>query len=171
MNKSGESNESRYVGGNWDEATVRVRRNGGKQTLKRKVVTKGVKTLNLGAAMKAAKEWLRQGYEVRIADEHGEEAIRIYHLVSTDCRSMYPQAATMGRFRRDALAGKTVRVRHCGVAVTKEHRQELVEEQAKRHEKSAEGGLACVTPDTVVQCPNCGTQFRVGKVLAGKKRI
>ena len=41
MNKSGESNESRYVGGNGDEATVRVRRNGGKQTLKRKVATRG----------------------------------------------------------------------------------------------------------------------------------
>lgn len=168
MSKTNEETP-RYVGGNWDEPVVKVKRNGSLGTLHRKVVTKGVRTFFIGGVLKEAKEWLRRGYEVRLCDEHERDAIRIYPLADKDCKTMYPQAATMGDFRKYALAGKTLRVKNNDRELSDAEAVKLVREQRNRHEVAELSQMACVTPDTVVKCPNCGTQFRVGKTLAASK--
>lgn len=163
-----ETNEEtpRYVGGNWDEPVVKVKRQGDRRVLQRKVVTKGVRALFIGGVLKEAKVWLRRGYEVRLCDEHERDAIRIYPLADKECKTMYPQAATMGDFRKYALVGKVLRVKHGDREISDAETGKLVREQESRHEST---NIACVTPDTVVKCPNCGIQFRVGKTLAASK--
>lgn len=154
------ANETRLEGANWDEPVVKVRRNGNHGDVKRKVLTKGVKLLNVGAVMKQVKELMRQGYEVRLADDYGMEAVRLFPLATPDCKSMYAAAQTMGTFRQ-CLIGKKLRVRHGGHEIKSSEAAALVKEAAVR--KEVNDMRLWVTADTVVKCPKCGTEFRVGR--------
>ena len=154
------ANETRLEGANWDEPVVKVRRNGNMGNVKRKVLTKGVKVLNVGAVLKQVKELLRQGYEVRLADDYGMDAVRLFPLAKPDCKSMYAAAQTMGTFRQ-CLMGKKLRVRHGEHEIKSAEAAAMVKEAAVRKEQNDK--RMWITPDTVVRCPKCGTEFRVGR--------
>ena len=155
-----DNNETRMTA-EW-EPRAKVKRGGfSRRSLVRKLVTNGVKEIGLPGTIEAIEKLLRQGYEVRLTDGKSEAAIRIYPLLSTDCKRIYPQAATMGGFT-DCLSGFKPKVFHRG--------QELddVTLRMQRNiaaENYAERKKLCVTPDTMVTCPNCGTEFRVGSKL------
>ena len=153
----------RFEGCNWDEPVVNVQRNGTKTTLHRKVLTRGVKTLCVGNVMKEVKALLRRGIEVRLSDEYGNEAVRFFPLASTDCKKMFVKAQAMGNFGH-CLADKKLRVRHCGKEIGKAETKELVDEQSSAY-SDTKPDRPSVTPDTVVTCPNCGTEFRVGRSM------
>ncbi|MBP5510488.1 MAG: hypothetical protein J6Z49_06185 [Kiritimatiellae bacterium] len=153
----------RFEGCNWDEPVVKVQRNGRETTLHRKVLTRGVKTLNVGNVMKQAKELLRRGIEVRLSDECGNEAVRFFPLASTDCKRMFVKSQAMGGFSQ-CLADKKLRIRHCGKEIGKVETKRLVDEQSALC-SATEPDRPNVTPDTVVTCPNCGTEFRVGRSM------
>ena len=151
--------EARFEGTNWDEPEVRVIRHGVRHSsLERKVVTKGVKKIECTRALNDAIRLLRMGYEVRLANAKGE-AIRLYPCLMKDLKTMFVGAMTMGEFR-SMLSDKKARLVNRGEEVDGES---LAEEQKKRYE---EAQSVRITPDTMVTCPKCGTQFRVGKKLA-----
>lgn len=161
MKQDKSTNEPRFEGANWDQPVVKVKRNGATTTIRRKVLTKGVKTLSVGGVMKEVKELMRRGHEVRLADENGNEVIRLFPLASPDCKTMYPVAQTMG-VSKDWLVGKILRVSYRDHEIKGAQVQSLINE-AKMH---SDAKRRCVSPDTVVTCPNCGTEFRVGRPLA-----
>lgn len=162
-----EKNEAngRFEGANWDEPVVKVNRHGKTGVIDRKVLTKGVKRLYLAPLVRAIKDALRQGMEVRFMDEKDAEVLRIFPIASKDCRSMYPVAQMM-KTAKSWLSDKKLRVSHAGHEIGEAGVKALVREAARRREQSK---VLCVTPDTMVKCPNCGTRFRVGKVLADSK--
>ena len=82
-------------------------------------------------------------------------------LASPDCKTMYPAAQMMG-VSKDWLVGKMLRVSHRNHEIRGAQVQSLINE-AKMH---SDAKRRCVSPDTVVKCPNCGTEFRVGRPLA-----
>ena len=160
MNTNTNTNEPRLEGVNWDEPVVKVNRNGNMGNVKRKVLTKGVKVLSVGAVLKQAKELLRQGYEVRLADDYGLDAVRLMPIAKPDCKSMYVSAQTIGTFRQ-CLIGKKLRVRHGNHEIKSAEAAAMVKEAAVRKEQH--DMRIWITPDTVVKCPKCGTEFRVGR--------
>ena len=155
------SNEPRYEGTNWDEPIVRVRRNGStRQQVKRKVLTRGIKRIHAFALTKEAiVKYLREGYEVRITDANDKDMIRLFPCMSKDMKKLTITAQTMGEFR-ECISDKKVHIYHGGKELSKHQAEKMVIEQRER----VENRLA-VTPDTVVTCPKCGTEFRVGKEL------
>lgn len=154
----------RYEGSNWDRPTVVVHRRGdARRSLERKVLTRGVKVLQLGGTMKHVKELLRQGVEVRFADELGNEALRFYPLATVDCRSMSVRAQAMGNFAK-CLNDKRPRLRNGERTLSDGEAKEIIDDQAERFVKYR-AEIASVTPDMMVTCPNCGTQFRVGRSM------
>ena len=156
--------EPRYEGTNWDNPVVKVKRCGASHSaLQRKVLTRGVKTLYVGGTVKHVKELLRQGLEVRLADELGNDAIRIFPLATTDCKSMTVHAQVMGAFKK-CLADKKLRIRHGEHEIAREKVDELMQEQEKRY-RAPDPEFEAVTPDTIVKCPQCGYRFRVGRSM------
>jgi len=91
---------------------------------------------------------VREGYDVTLC-----EAVRFYACVSR-LETPFVAAQTMGNFRR-SIADKAVRPvlhgRNVSVARVKE-----LDRQARRERRH-------VTPDTMVACPKCGFEFRVGR--------
>lgn len=148
------------------ETELPARLNKGHAKISRKVVTKGVIDMrHTGLAgwvhgiMTYIDIQLRKGYEVRIPDFRGKEAIRLYPCVKNDMKTVFVAAQTMGPFR-EILSKKRVRAFVKGKEATKESAQ-LIAKEARRNDKRKPS----VTPDLMVSCPNCGTSFRIGKQL------
>ena len=128
----------------------------------RKVITKGVAKVELTKAQtERIAKMLGSGMEVRLA-VGGEDAVRLYPCAATDFKTMFVAAETMGEFRHAVYRG-----RH--LAFTSRHgRREVCEEEiAERVGRACRegGGRAHVSPESVVRCPKCGFEFKVGKSL------
>ena len=157
------NNESRFAGTNWD-AEVKCTSDGpGRSVLRRKVLTKGTKTIKCPKVINDAIRLLRMGFEVRLGNEQGD-AIRLYPCMGKDFDTMFAAAMTTGDFRNCLNDKKAKVIRRFGKAVTVD---EAVEEGKKKYEASK--AHQAVTPDTMVKCPKCGCEFRVGKVLSAVK--
>lgn len=148
---------------NWDtEAGVML--NNGHDSVSRKVVTRGILTSqNFGAVHRGYVQSilgdiidaLRKGYEYRFVDEEGNDCLRLFPCVKTDLKTVFVAAQTMGEFRK-SLADKKIRPFVKGKEVNMKKALEVVRKATK---------CLCVTPDTMVNCPGCGLNFRVGKQL------
>ena len=148
---------------NWDEEIpVATWSKGRARKPARKVLTKGIAEVELtGDQTSRITRLLGSGMEVRLP--MGDDgAVRLYPCADSDFRTMYVAAATMGRFRRAVYRGRKLSFtsRRGRRAVSREE----VEERVGRVEQARQE-RAHVTPDVVVKCPSCGTEFRVGKAL------
>lgn len=129
----------------------------------RKVITRGVAKVELtGRQAERIAKMLASGMEVRLA-MGGEEAIRLFPCAATDFRTMFVAAETMGGFRHEAYRGRSL-------AFTSRRGARRVgrdEVDGRVGRTLAErDGRVHVSPDTVVACPRCGFEFRVGKKLS-----
>lgn len=143
------------VGIDWDsECEVRVRKNGHMSAMKRMIPVKGKITLDATLLLDAVEEWMRKGYDVRLT-RNSEEAVRFYPFASSDCKSLLVRVQPLGK-AADWLKDKKIAVRHRGEMKSGEEVKSMVSEQRRK-------GREYVTPDTVVTCPECGFEFRVGR--------
>jgi len=137
---------------------------GGHQGLKMKVESNGVKKLYINA--KAINDALNNGRDVELFDKDtGEALFHVYTMV--DQKGVpYRVAQTMNPFRHS--------INDCEVSLTmdgevyegEKARQKIAAESAANKQKHQR---VCVTPDSIVECPVCGNEFRVGKVLSNLK--
>lgn len=150
--------------GEW-EADVTTKRDGKwNASLRKKVKTRGIKYIKIPGVLGEALRLLRCGYEVRFCDTDGDAGIRLYHCLDNKFEKMFVSARTMGDFRH-AINDIGFHVDRGGEELTAET---AVKEHDDRYAKISRT-LACVTPDLMVKCPQCGFDIRVGKVLANKK--
>ncbi len=161
MNRN--ESDARFTCGNWDHE-VRIQRQGPHHgTLKRKVMTKGIVHVRAARILEGIVRSLRKGYEVRLTDGGENDAIRIFPIASMDCRRMYVRTQAMGGFRHEAYRGRSL-------AFTSRRGARRVgrdEVDGRVGRTLAErDGRVHVSPDTVVACPRCGFEFRVGKKLS-----
>ena len=163
--KAAKDNKTRFEGANWDEPIVNVVKGGrsGQSCLKRKVMTRGIMRVHAFALTKEAiVKYLREGYEVRITDANDKDMIRLFPCMSVGHMKLEVTAQTMGEFR-ECIADKKVRVVHCGEEISKAQFEKLNDEQRAKYDEAK--NFIGVTPDIMVTCPKCGTEFRVGKQL------
>ena len=140
---------------NWDdENVVSLASNGKNHSIVRKVITKDVKSLDAGDLIYDAIRLLKQGYEVRLNDNGGDAALRLYPCVDKEMKSMYISAQTMGDFRH-SLKGKKIAFTRGGEDISTEEAFDFAKKCKKRGDE--------VTPDKMATCPKCGKHFRVGK--------
>ena len=158
-------NETRMTA-EW-EPEAKIKRSGGHYTAPaRKLLTKGVAQLCYPTMLKEVLDKLRSGYEVRLTYWKGNDAIRIFPILSTDLKTVYPHAQTMGVFRH-ALEDLKPKVYHKGELLDDVRIRMEKNVQMDKYNKFKEQQRLSVTPDTMVTCPNCGTEFRVGSKLKG----
>ena len=126
----------------------------------RKVKTVGIVTLDGADLFDEIRLLMRKGYEVRLSSRRDGECLRFFPCLTPSYDQMFVAAQTMGSFRT-AIGDIPFRMSHRGKEVdprderaAKERRADEIRE-ARRH----------VTPDTLVTCPQCGCEFRVGKTL------
>jgi len=165
MNKDTGKAEARYEGVNWDsewKPTARMKCNGDNGP-KRKVLTKGVKELALCDTFRVIKSWIRQGYEVRLRDG-GDAFLRIFPVLGTDLKTMYAACKSMAPLS-GCLADKKARVVFRGREYSNPEDAAAAYDET-RHGRGEGWDLDEVTPDTVVECPKCGSRFRVGRSLS-----
>jgi len=93
---------------------------------------------------------VREGYDVKLCD-----AVRFYACV-LKLKTPFVAAQTLGNFRQ-SIADKAIRPTLHGRDTSLARVKELDRQARQEHPH--------VTPDTMVTCPKCGTEFRVGKVL------
>ena len=148
---------------NWDEdVPVSTWAKGRTRKPARKVLTKGVAKVELTKGqMSRITKMLGSGMEVRL-DFGGGGAIRLYPCAAADFRTMFVAADTMGEFRHAVYRGRNL-------AFTSRRGRRSVgsEEIAERvgRVERARRERVHVTPETVVACPECGFEFKVGKSL------
>lgn len=164
MSKRKNENGEPRVEGEWD-AEVRIAR---KKDTTHKAMRRKVKTnkkYKIHASFAEVKEKLRQGYEVVLADLKGNDVLRLFPCMNTDFTEMYVSAQTLGDFRHKTLEGIKWHTTYHGSDRSNDEVREMndYERQANTKRKFIE-----VTPDTVIECPKCGTEIRVGKALAKK---
>lgn len=157
--------DARLAGTNWDEPVVRVRRSGtlSSSRIRKKVLTRGVYRIPFyRATQQEIIKYLRRGYEVRLTDGGESDAIRLFPCMDKNLSSMYVSAQTMGDFRK-CIGDKKVKIVHGEKEISKCDAAKMDQEVSEAHEEIKQ--RLAVTPDTVVTCPKCGTEFRVGKQL------
>ena len=147
----------------WDEdVPVATWAKGRRRMPARKVITRGVAKVELtrGQTSRITK-MLGSGMEVRL-DFGGDGAIRLYPCAAADFRTMFVAADTMGEFRHAVYRGRNLAFtsRRGRRSVSREE----VEERVGRVEQARQERVH-VTPETVVECPKCGFEFKVGKRL------
>ena len=156
-------NETRVECTNWnDEVLVATWAKGRGKKPSRKVMTNGTERIGLSDRMgERVVGLLSRGMEVRL-EIGGEDAIRLYPCAMADFKTMFVATEAMGDFRHAPYRGRRLAFtsRRGRRAISREEVEERVErvEQARQER-------AHVTPDVVVKCPSCGTEFRVGKTL------
>lgn len=159
---------------NWDEAvpTMICRDHGASAS--RKVVTRGVIRSNENCAgsweedcsaalLNVIAEMLRQGWEYRLTDDEGEDAVRFIPMVAKDMNTVYICAETMGKFREE-LSDKIVTPFYRGEEVSS-HKASHVLNETMELDRKYHTERRSVTPDVVISCPECGAEVRVGKQL------
>lgn len=161
MNKNTKtkSDEMRFVCDNWDEPEVKVYSHGRGHAAARKVVTRETIVITANELFRTVHENLRKGNEVRFADEHCGEWLRIMPMMDTTLTTMYVEARTMGIFRTDTLADKRAKFTRRGTDVSRATAQAY--DSMKRNEQTHK--FEEVTPDMMVTCPKCKYTFRVGR--------
>jgi len=129
----------------------------------------GVKYETIQKVLDGIVHVLRCGYEPVLGTTG--EGVRFYPMLSHDYKTLTLTAQSVGKFRErleglhaDCTNGKEGEVRSDSEV------DGSSEEHATAHAKklNAEKRI-CITPDTVVTCPKCGTEIRVGKCLCGEK--
>jgi len=148
---------------NWDEGVaVATWARGRARKPARKVLTRGVARVEMtkGQTSRITK-MLGSGMEVRLGFG-GDGAVRLYPCAAADFKTMFVAADTMGEFRHAVYRGRKLAFtsRRGKRAVSREE----VEERVVRVEQARRDRVH-VTPDTVVECPKCGFEFKVGKSL------
>lgn len=158
-----ENDAPRYECHEWDQPEVTAKCHCRHTTLQRKVKTLGKARITAPDVIAAAIEHLRHGREVELCNVRNEPCIRLYPVASKDCTKIYVASQSMTALSRCMTDKKpvVVRGRH-GTPLKPKDVENLVARQAERH-----GERICATPDTVVACPRCGYEFRVGKQLKG----
>ena len=164
-NTPNNSNEGkRFACDNWDKPEIRTQRQSTSHgTLQRKVLTTGKAVIAAPKVLADAVKFLRQGKIVELSDCTGKSCIMLVPIASADCKSIFVAAKAMTPLSQCMADKKPVVVKGKGKnfkAVSHVEVQDLVEEQAERYQERIS-----VSPDTVVQCPQCGFEFRVGKQL------
>ena len=151
------SDEKTVLKGKW-RATAQYHGDGQKNAVPRRFVhNRGVREIEDRRLERKITDLLRSGYEVRLFGG----SVRLYHCVDKEFRTMYVAAATLADSRmRSCVHDIEFDFVHKG---GKRDRQDVVDMELDR--RQARDGMIHVTPDTVVECPECGTQFRIGKVL------
>ena len=166
MNGAEATEAQERVTAEW-ECQAKVARNGtAKSALRRKVLTKGV----IGVAVRTdfLKQALRKGYEVRYTDADGNPLFRVFPVLSADCRRIWAAAQAMKPFTEEAYEGIRPKCLHGGKAMAEGEVDELRRAAFVANRAAKAFRMQEVTPDTVVQCPNCGNRFRVGRSTAKK---
>jgi len=126
-----------------------------RNTLRRYVHNRGIRRFEDARLEAKIIHQLRNGYEVRLFGD----SIRLYHCLDRNLESMIIAASMLKEGRvRESVRDLSFRFQHNRKIVG---RKEIALLEAKQRE---ERRLA-VTPDTMVTCPNCGTEFRVGRKL------
>lgn len=142
----------------YEEVVIRVKRKGKGHVLARKVVseieTRTVIIPELDDVLAALNE---APCEIRLATGDGKAAIRLYRCLTKNLDEQFIAAQTMGDFRHGISDNRSVRFTHRNKTVT----QKEVERMNRRIRDEREH----VTPDTLVKCPKCSFEFRVGKTL------
>ncbi len=156
---NGNTDNARFTCGNWDPEVAILRHGASNSAIKRKVRTKGVVYVRAARILEGIVKNLRKGYEVRLTDGGENDAIRIFPIASVDCRRMYVRTQAMGELC-EVLKDKKLVVTHGGEQLSEHETERIVNEQRERYEEDRK---LHVTPDTMVTCPNCGTEFRVGR--------
>jgi len=139
----------------------KIRTQGKKCNVFRRFVPRDIITIPWGKPITETEivRYLTSGYEVRIGSV--KSGIRLFPYLNTDFKTQRIVAQTHGDFReaiKDCPWEESGKVKH--------DLGELDELRNRRNEFQREGyKLASVTPDTMVECPKCGTTFRVGKKL------
>ena len=159
-----ETNDTRYTA-EW-EPVAKVKSNGRTcPTLKRKVLTRGVKEYHQGNILRLIVNDLRQGYEVRLCDCDGDAFLRIFPVLGKDCKRLFAASQAMEPLSR-SLCGIKPTIHHGGRAIREGETEDMVRKAYVAYAKSKAHDVPEVTPSTMVTCPNCGTTFRVGRALA-----
>ena len=153
------TNEQRFICDNWDKPEVEVKGQGKGKVPARKVVTRETIVITVDELFALIHKDLRQGNEVRLAESHVGEFLRIVPMMDASLTKMFVEAKTMGKFRTDTLADKKVQFTRRGTNVSEYTAKAFVEQ--KRNEQKTE--IEQVTPDTMVTCPRCKYTFRVGR--------
>jgi len=122
----------------------------GKITEDKIAVRAGLDPADVERLLVAVGNAVREGYDVHLC-----EAVRFYACV-LKLKTPFVTAQTLGNFRR-SIADKAIRPTLHGKEVSLARVKEL-DRQARREHPH-------VTPDTMITCPKCGTEFRVGKEL------
>ncbi len=145
----------------WTEAaTVRVKSKGPGHLPSRKVPTTGSAHVKLTRAqVYNILRSVARGEETFI-DYEGESIIRIYPHLDADS-GMISLAETLGNFRNKMFTGLRLKL-----TSPKGKREISREEYDYRMAKVRSSRRDHVTPETLVRCPRCGKEFKVGKSLA-----
>ncbi len=152
----------RYVCDNWDEgAPVTLHSHGRYRLPERKVLTTGIVEIKLTKTQTdTLTAQVRQGREIRLTSHYGNGCINRFFPCMDKEGNLVLAAQSMLPFRREIYEGKHVSIvgNREGGTVTKEQFAESVKAISKAKREH-------VTPETLVKCPSCGTEFKVGKSL------
>ena len=172
MNKKPHKNtktETRYVG-EWE---THIAKRGDHIT--RKVASTGnVEYVLPAGAEESFIRMMREGKEItlcfRSRNGDAKPLVRFYAVMKTDFSGMYVSAQTLGEFRTDTLEGIKSKIIHR--TQTGDHKpHEISAKEANgmwrdindKVRNDAREKREWVSPDTVVECPKCGYEFRVGR--------
>ena len=145
------------IAGKW-RAKARFASDGRKNLTPRRFVhNRGVVRIEDAALERKIIDYLKSGYEVRLFNG----SVRLYHCVDKEFRTMYIAAATLADSR---VRGCVNDVEFDFVRKDGKHDVQDVIDLELDH-RQAKDEMVHVSPDTVVECPKCGFQFRVGKTL------
>ena len=142
----------------WDnECQIKIERGGNRGALRRMIPTRGTVTIDATAILDSVKEQMRKGYDVRLTCG-GKEAVRFFPFASADCKSILVRIQPLGS-AADWLKDKKITVKHRGEKKSSSEIEALYREAREKDHKAHD----YVTPDTMVTCPNCSYEFRVGR--------
>ena len=160
----------------WDAKAKCKRREKTRSSMRTRLNLKGTVNIQVPNLLPRIVELVRQGYAVNLcgeeyADKHNPKgaAIQIKPAVDGDLKAIHIIAATLGKFKT-ATSDIKFHYSRNGKDVSKAAiLREAEEVRAKAQERRE--FLKCVSPDSVVTCPQCGTSFRIGKTLTDSKEI
>ena len=154
---AGSGSGEEVIAGKW-RAKARFASDGRKNATPRRFVhNRGVVRIEDAAMERKIIDYLKSGYEVRLFNG----SVRLYHCVDKEFRTMYIAAATLADSR---VRGCVNDVEFDFVRRDGKHDVQDVIDLELDH-RQAKDEMVHVSPDTVVECPKCGFQFRVGKTL------
>ena len=161
--------ETRYVG-EWE---THIAKRG--TSITRKVKSTGnVEYVLPAGAEESFSKLLREGKEItlcfRSRNGAAKPIVRFYAVMKTDFSGMYVSAQTLGEFRTETLEGITSKIiqreqagDHKPHEVSAKEANGMWRGINDKRRNEAREKREWVSPDTVVECPKCGYEFRVGR--------